>query len=268
MAEKTECCVLTRGEFFISDNCSDEGGCDGGLSEIICNTEKGFKKVGNVSSCVVEITSQIIGKENEYNKTTSLCARTQVTGINISITFNCASRANLFRAMYAEIPAVGSGPATQDFCISELNEDDFFVFSKKLATKASVVVGLYDPMGNLVKTLVEDLDYRYEPYGITIAQEIDIEDASILKLSYNFNTAGYYEIDFLSKYQGYKTLYFKGTNYDSDEGTMFDAVFHKVLFAPISTFDLITRDEFLTLTLSGSVEKQNGSWFTLTKQEA
>lgn len=261
---QTECCVLTRGEFFISDAC---GGCEGGLPEILCEVQSPFKKVGNVSSCLVEIQSQVIGKQNKYNKSSSLCARTQVTGVNLTITFNCASKENLYRALHADAPAVSTGSETQEFCVTTLSECDFFPFSRKVPTQATLVVDVLDAMGSVLETLEDEVDFIYSRSGIEIIADLDIPDASVLRMVYDYNTAGFFDIDFLSKYSGYKTVYFKGSNYDAGGDGMFDAIFHKVLFAPVNQFDLITKDEFLTLTLSGSVDEADGSWFKITKQE-
>lgn len=267
----TECCVFTRGEFYISDTCNTYGGCEDGLDGIFCGVQNSFLKVGNVSSCQVEIQSQVLGKENMYNRTTNICSRQQIISVDMQITFNCSSRNNLARALFSAgfetfVDPV-SDTALDVFVISEAIECDFFPFSKKLATQATVVVGLYDAMGTLLQTLVEDEDYQYSKSGIQIIKEIDLPYATTVKISYSYNTENYNEIDFNSKIPGYKTLYFKGINYGEDEAKMFDATFHKVLFGPISQFDLITKDDFLTLTLSGSVEKDSGSWFKIIKQE-
>lgn len=266
MAHLEHCCVLSRGEFFISDWNSD---CVGGLSEIICGSQPSpYIKVGNVSTAAVNISSQVLGKENKFNKLDEICSRVMIEGIDLSIEFNCASSYNLYQALFAEKKEPDSGTHTKDFCFSSLDEGMFFSFDKLGPQQTGLQVMLRDPIGNLVKMLVEGVDYVYSISGITLLQDIDPEDASTLRLYYNYDTNGFHEFDFLSKFIGYKSIYFKGANYNTDDHTQFDCEFHKVLFTPINSFDLISRDGFFTLALTASVEKQGDSWFRLIKQES
>lgn len=267
MSCETHCCVLTRGEFLISD--WNSSNCNGGIPDILCDTRpKPYRKVGNVSSCNIEIQTEVLGKENKYNPISDTCARVQILGVNLTVTFDCASRENLYRALYSEKKEADSGNHVIDYCIDSLNECDFFIFQKQQALESGLGVYLKDASGNVVKQLVQDTDFRFYKSGIEIINNsIDIEDAVTLRLVYAYNNDGYYSFDFLSQKQGYKSLFFKGTNFASNEGAMFNALFHKVLFAPVENFDLITQDSFLTLTLRGSVEKDNNSWFKITKQE-
>ena len=260
MACQTHCCVLTRGEFFVSDW---QNSC-GGDSELQCNQRKAFKKLGNVSSCAVEIDTEVIGTQNKFNLLDDTCSRTIVRAVRLQISLNCASKENLLRALYSEDEERDSGSFVEDFCISSLSECDFFPFSK--LTASDVTVYLRDADGEAIATLVPDTDYAFSRSGIEILRDIDIEEAVTLRLAYSYDNDGIYGIEFLKKIHGYRTLFFKGTNYDSGEA-LFDAIFNKVLFAPINSFDLITGDDFLTLNLSGVVEKDDNSWFKITKQE-
>lgn len=265
MACETFCCVLTRGEFFMADW---KRTCEEGVEDALCELPKAYKKLGNVSSCAIQIQATVLGKENEFNPIDETCARTMVEGVNITLTLNCASKENLYQALYSQ-PHVGeAGTYSEVYCIAELNECDFFPFTKHQADQESLVVVLKDDMGDIVYTLIEDEDYIFNGSGIEIIRsDMDLLGGVNLQLTYDYDSTRNYVIDFLSKYQGYKTLYFKGTNYDDGAEAMFDAQFYKVLFAPMNDFDLITGDEFFTITLSGSVEKDNGSWYKLTKKE-
>lgn len=266
MSCETQCCVLSRGEFFISDWQSD---CVGGLPGIACTAvQKPFKKVGNVSTAAVEITAQILGKENQYNKLDDTCARTLIEGVQITVTFACASRANLYRALFSEEPEIDSGRHIKEFCIDSLSECDFFPFDKMQASADNLDVFLVDAMGLVITELVVDTDYKFSRSGVEILRDdIDIDDATTLRMAYDYNTENFFEMKFGSKMQGYKSLFFKGTNYADDETVVFDAIFPKVIFSPINQFDLIQTGEFLTLTLVGSVEKTSDGWFKITKQE-
>lgn len=261
------CCVLTRGEFYISDY---KGGCSDGLSEILCeNLANTFKKVGNVSSAQVGIETTIIGKENKFNPMKDACSRVNISGVELTITFECASASNLYRALFSEKSEDVDGPGLKDFCIDSLDECDFFPFAHPGVDPESLEVVLRNNDNEIVKTLVLDEDYSVTKSGIDILREIDIEDAVTLRLMYNYNTEGYHIFKFLSKFMGYKSIYFKGTNFAGGEQGQFDCEFHKVLFTPINTFDLITKDEFFTITLNGSVEldKSKEEWFKIIKQE-
>lgn len=266
MSCETHCCVLSRGEFYISDWKSS---CDDGIFGLDCQTvAKPFKKIGNVSSCLIEIQAEILGKENEFNPLSDTCPRTLINGVNLTLTIPCASRQNLYRALYGEVKAADSGRHVKEFCIDSLSECDFFTFEKQQAFSTNLDVFLVDEADVVLEELVVDVDYKYTRSGIEILRDdIDTTDAVKLRLAYDYNNEDFYDIDFGSKFQGYKTLFFKGTNFNDEDRSMFDAVFHKVLFAPVSQFDLISSNEFLTLSLSGSVEKTNGSWFKITKQE-
>lgn len=226
-----------------------------------------YKKVGNVPSAVVNISSQVIGKENKFVKLEDVCSRIMVEGITLDINLNCASSDNLRQALFSDKFVADSSTDTKDFCIDSLETGMFFPFAKSGAQLAGLQVFLRDALGNLVKELFIDVDFSFSLSGIILLQDIAIEDAVTLRLYYPYDNAGIHEFDFLNKYIGYKSLYFKGVNYNTDELHQFDCEFHKVLFTPINTFDLISRDEFFTLQLTATVEKDNGSWFRITKQE-
>lgn len=267
MACLTSCCLFSRGEFFISDYSGPL--CNGGgLDELLCNIRKPYRKLGNVSTCAVNISSQVIGRENEFNPVHDPCPRQSVEGVNITITLECASNKNLYEALYSEILEDITGEIKDQFCIHALEECDFFPFSKLSPVDGSIVVTLESPLGVVVQTLVEDTDYIVTNSGIEILRDdIDLTNVSTLNVTYDYNTANRFVFNFGSKKPGYKTLFFKGLNYASGGDHIFNAVFHKVVFTPANTFDLINQDSFFTLTLSGTVEKVEGSWFELTKQE-
>lgn len=268
MACLTHCCVLTRGEFFITDWKSD---CLDGIPGINCDGLTGaFSKVGNVSSALVNISSSVIGKENKFNPMTDVCSRVMIEGVTLDITFSCASSSNLYRALYAAKEIDFPNTVTKDFCIDELKECLFYPFPKKGVNEQSLVVTILETDGDVVKTLIVDEDYSISKSGIELLRDIDKETGSVLRISYTYDPSGYHEFDFRTQFMGYKSVYFKGVNFNDESQDLFDCVFHKVLFTPMNQFDLISRDEFFTITLSGSVEldKAQNSWFKITKQES
>lgn len=267
MACGTHCCVLTRGDFLISDW---NGGCSCELSEIFCGHKpySAFHNVGNTSSAIVSIAAQIIGKENRFNPLDDTCARTMVEGVELTVTLNCASKENLLRALYSSKSTGSAGSKNDEFTIDSLSECDIFPITKHIADPESVVVSLRDPRGNNVYTLVYDVDYIFSKGTVQILRDdIDLLNAVMIRVAYNYNPVSIHEFEFLSAFQGYKSIIFKGVNYDSNEEALFDAIFPKVLFAPVSDFDLITKDGFLTLTIVGSVERDGDRFFRIIKQE-
>ena len=262
-----DCCVFTRGDFYISDYTS---GCSNGVQNCAADG-KPLKKLGNVSSCVVTIESVNTGRENKFNPTCDDCPKIAITNMPISLSINCASSDNFLRALYAEKKVDESGEQVDTHCVSELSVNDFFRFSKYLASKDFVSVELIDEDDIVIKTLIEDIDYKYHKSGIEIiSNTITIDDADRLRVSYDYNTENYFQMDFGSKKIGYKSLFFKGTNYASAEGDkILDVILYKVLLNPISQFDIITKDDFFTINLSGVVEKDrsSGKHFSMIKEE-
>lgn len=265
MACETHCCVLTRGEFFISDwkmQCPPEGG------DLLCAIPNGYKKLGNVSSCSIDNNVQVLGTENEFNPLSDASARVMIDGVEVTIVLNCASKDNLYRALYGIAPEPDEGTHTVAYCFDTLESCDFFPFQKHEADTETVVVTLKDIAGLISKVLIVDIDYSVSVSGIEIINdEIVLGDGVTLNITYDYDNVDSHEINFVSQYQGYKSLYFKGSNFDGGGEAMFDAIFYKVLFSPIGEFDLITGDDFFTITLKGSVEKDQGSWYKITKKE-
>ena len=264
----TECCVFTRGEFFIRDaivnNCADENPYSECENTLFKKFGKPYRKLGNISSGLVEISAEIIGKENEWNLADPE-SRNMVSGVNLSLTLNCTGEKNMILSLLGEESVSVSGIGSQEYCIA-LGSDLFIPFEHKGVDQNTLVVGLYKD-NNLVVPFVVDVDYLFSESGVQfIRDDIDQLDTNFLKLSYSYNDAAFRVYEFNQIAPKYKEVYFKGINYSSDDGSeLFDGHFYRVLFAPISQIDLITRDEFLTLNLIGTVEKFDGRWFNITR---
>lgn len=252
------CCVFTRGEFFMRDAVSE---CADGI--LVSCVGEPFRKVGNVSSGLIEIDAEIIGRENQFNLADP-ASRNMILGVNLSLSLNCASDKNLILSLLGQENIPVSGLFSQQYC-PNISSEMFVPFEKKGVDASSVQVVLNKDL-DLVFTLVEGLDYLVSRSGVQfIRDDIDIQDANILNVSYFYDETGYTSIEFNQESPKYKEIYFKGTNFADEDGEIFDAIFYRVLFAPISQMDLITRDEFLTLNLAGKVEKKDGRWFNITK---
>lgn len=256
-----DCCVFTRGEFLLSDwKCDD---CDP-----FCTDQSFlFKNLGNVVQCTVNISSEIVGTENKFNPLKDTSPRENVTGVSLSLSISCASVANLRTALYSEDVSQLSGTKTQTTFIRSLSEGDFIPFEKKGVNQETLTVKLKDSYG-LLNALVLNSDYRVDESGITIAKDnIDLSSANGIVLEYNYDESLYFVVDFFKKSIGYKTLYFKGINYGEDESQLFDAVFHKVIFAPMQSFELLPTDSFFTINLNAKVEREaDKDWFKLIKK--
>lgn len=264
MATETHCCTFTRGEFFIRDAAEQ---CIGGVSGIGCGIGKSFKKIGNVSSGLIEIMGSVLGKENEFNPADP-DSRVEVLGVSLTLSVSCTSHKNLREALISEKTEQGPSSYAQDFALCDsIEEGDFFNFDKKGVDPESVIISLVHN-ASVVGTLVPEIDYLVNSSGVQIMRDgIDLNDAQILRFNYDYDDTGFYDFSLLSAKPKYKEIYFKGINYAEGSETLFDAQFYRVLFAPINQMDLITRDEFLTINLTGSVEKQDSQWFKITKQE-
>lgn len=259
------CCTLLRGELYISDWTSDT---IGGLSELFCESRpSAFRKVGNITSAQIAITAPVLGKENKFNKSLDACARIPIESVDLTLTVGCTNARNLYQALFGQKLEQDSGTDTKDFCFDELESEMFFPFSKSGAEEDGLEVFLRDVNGDKVKDLIIGEDFLFTTSGIELLKDIDKENATTLRLYYYYDNTGFEEIDFNSQVKGYKSLFFKGTNYNEGSNKSFDVEFHKVLFAPINQFDLLSGDEFMTLVLQGSVERDAGSWFTIIKEE-
>lgn len=252
------CCVFTRGEFFIRDAISD---CADGVL-VSCMGEP-FRKLGNISSGLIEIDAEIIGRENEFNWAEP-ASRNMILGVNISLSLNCASDKNLILSLLSKESTPVSGIFAQQYC-PNLSSEMFVPFDKKGVDRETLVVTLKKDL-DTVSTLSEGTDYLVSNSGIQfISDEIDIQDANLLDIFYSYSDDGYSSTEFNEQAPSYKEIYFKGTNFGDGVESLFDALFYRVLFSPVSQMDLITREEFLTLNLSGKVEKKDGRWFNITK---
>lgn len=258
------CCTFTRGEFFIRDA---KEICAPGEDYLVCDPSPWpFKKIGNVSSGLIEVLGSVVGRENEFNIADPE-ARVEILGVNISMSINCTDRKNLIHALLADKLDDETSSRVQEFCFESLDEGDFFEFDFKGVDPASVSVYLRGS-GSLDQNLEVNTDYLVNSSGIQIINpDLATQNFDHLRITYDYDTQGYYSMSFGSAIPKYKEIYFKGINVGEGNEDLFDASFYRVLFSPLGQFDLITRDEFLTINLQGSVEKRNGHWFRLVKQE-
>lgn len=263
MACKTHTCLFLRGELFIADASES---CD--LSGLSCDEGLVFKKLGNISSVDVIFETTIIGKENEFIKSDDSCPRVPIISTNLTINLTSAHKQNLLMALYGSNVEPEQGSKVDSACVSSLDKCDFFPFSKKKADPESIEVSLLDIDQEVVSTLFEGTDYKVNKSGIEILRDdIDLTNVDSISISYDFDTTGYNEIDFGSSKQGYKKLYFKGTNYAQKDNALFDVIFHKVLLKPVESLSLISTSEFVSFPLQGVAENVKGSPLKLIQQE-
>lgn len=255
------CCVFSRGEFFLASR-SASSAC----SPLNCGpaVTSPFRSVGNVIEATAMIDAEVVGSLNKYVTPSSAKPRTLIRNVELSLTMGCASVDNLLRALQAERQEQVASTYVQDFCASKLRKGDFLVLDKKGVTTDTASVSLRDVHGDSLGSLLPG-QFKEITSGIEILEDITAPGLSVVRVMYDYDQDGLSEIEFASRPNRYTSVYFKGTNYNGD---LFDAVFHKVLFAPINSLDIVNDGDFLTLNLMGSVEEDGGKYFRLIKQGA
>lgn len=262
MSCETKCCTFLRGELYIGDSLSN---CSA-TSSLICATEKPLKKMGNIEGATISISSQILGTENQFHyQNNKPCTRVSVQSVDLSLTLLCTKKDNMNLGFLSK-DHVGDFMVgfTQEFTVCDptiMRECNFFMFTKSGVVLSSVSVNVYDEDSELIEPLTLGLDYSITTHGIELIRDINIEDARFIRIVYNYDdrsdTQPIDEFDFLSEFNGHKFLYFKGTNYgdlDNQEDP-FGVEIYRVLFNPISQFDLISQGNYFVINLVGRIER-------------
>lgn len=264
MSCETKCCTFLRGELFIGDSSSV---CDA-TSGLVCGKDQPLKKIGNVEGATISISSQILGTENKFHyQTNKPCARVSIQSVDISIAISCTKKDNMNLGFLSK-DYVGDFLVgyTQDFTIcdeSSLDECNLFVFKKNGVDLSSVVAAVYDSESELLYTLVLGTDYSVTSHGIELLRDVVIAEAQYLRITYNYDDRPEFrsvqEFDFLSEFKGHKFLYFKGTNYGDaeEEEDPFGVEIYRVLFNPVSQFDLISQGNYFLINLVGRIERDH-----------
>lgn len=256
----TNCCTFLRGELLIGDSLS---ACAANNS-LVCANETPLKKMGNIESASISITSQILGTENRFHKNKP-CSRMAIQSAELSLTVRCTSLENMNLALYSKNHEgdflVGY---TQDFLVcdeSVLRKCNFFLFHKNGVNLSTVIVTVYDEDDNLLET-VNASNYDLTPHGIELLNDLNIVGARTLRIQYSYDdrqeiNPSLNEFDFLSEFKGHKYLYFKGTNYADgvENEDPFGVEIYRVLFNPISQIDLISQGSYFVINLVGRIEK-------------
>lgn len=260
MSCETNCCTFLRGELFIGDSLSSCGSSGG----LVCGSEQPLKKMGNIEGATISVSSQIIGTENRFHyENNKPCARVSIQGVDISLTILCTKKDNMNLGFLSK-NHVGDflNGYTQENIIcddSVLKACNLFVFKKSGVDLSSVVASIYDENSILLYTLILDTDYTISDHGVELLEDIAIPDAQYFRLIYNYDnrseTQSVEEFDFLSEFKGHKFLYFKGTNFAEEEKDPFGVEIYRVLFNPISQFDLISQGNYFVINLVGRIER-------------
>ena len=259
MSCETNCCTFLRGELFIGNSLSSCAANNG----LVCGVDAPLKKMGNIESATITVSSQILGTENEFHyKNNKSCTRVDVQSVDIAMTIKCTKKNNMNLAMFSKDHvgdfAIGF---RQDFTVCDvtvLRECNFFLFKKGGVILSSVVVGVYDEDNNLLQPLTLDVDYSITPHGIELIQDINVLNVQSLCITYNYDNRseqGLEEFDFLTEFQGHKFIYFRGTNFaEGEEVEPFGVEIYRVLFNPISQIDLISQGDYFVINLIGRIE--------------
>ncbi len=256
MSCETSCCLFSRGEFYIGDSSSI---CSADVSGLICGGESPLKKIGNIDTASITISSTILGAENRYLPLKDPESRIAIQSIGLNLTLLCPKNINMKQGLFS---LDYEGDEVLDFvqeftlCNSEaLSECNFFKFSHFGVDKESLVLLVLDEDSEVLATLEEGVDYIVNDHGVEILRDLFYTGQTFLRFVYDYNDTGAQEYGFLDQFKGYKYLYFKGTNYGDDSNSPFGVEIYKVLFNPVSQLDLISQGSYFVINLTGIIEK-------------
>lgn len=256
---ETQCCVFTRGEFFIRDSLLN---CQSGEAPSLFCDNSTFKPLGNISNGIIEVSSQVIGKENFFNPAIAK-SRLEISSTNFVVTLTCANDENIMRSLLAIATEPDSGSFVEEMCISDsIKSGELLPFSKKGVESVTVyLTNAFDP-----PLLVDPSKYIFDSSALRIVEDIDATGYDNVRLVYDYDSSDYVEFNPFIQEPKYVEVYFKGFNMAGDENTVFDAQFYKVLFSIQNSTDLISKDEFITFSLVGSVEETTKGFFKIFKR--
>lgn len=253
MSCEINCCTFLRGEFYIGDSSSF---CN---ETLICGGETPLKKMGNIESASINISSQVLGRENRFHANKKSCSRIAIQSVDLALTLLCPKDLNMKQALLSQ-DYVGDEGAdfVQEFTLCDnnsMNECNFFKFKKLGVDQDSLTVLVLNGDSETLATLEEGLDFIFNEHGIEMLRNVFFTGQTFLRLTYNYNDTLAQEYNFLTEFTGYKYLYFKGTNYGEDQNSPFGVDIYKVLFNPVSQLDLISQGSYFVINLTGRIEK-------------
>lgn len=257
-----ECCLFLRGDLFIAESPLE---CSKGVDDSFGCTEKTltYRKLGNSSTCEVMINSEIYGKENPFNKVNPK-ARMNIMGMNLNITMDCVTKENLALAFMATEKKKTSDEVKDLVCFCRCIEKGDTIILSETPVVDDMEVSIKDAFGNILQYLVNGIDYRIEDKKLIIIDaESFNENAITIQVVYRYELETTYELDSLMMNPSYKDVMFVGENVA--DGEKVSVRFFRVLFQPISQFDLISKGSFLNLPLNGVVEESKYGWFKFEK---
>lgn len=254
----SECCLLLRGEFFIRDSLFE---CAKSPNHEDCDEKSAqYIKVGNTSTCEVRVDSQVVGRENIFNRANPK-SRLLINGVDLNLIIECVSRDNLLQAFYSENDVEDSFSVSDRVCLDRENP---FIFTKY--TPSGLAITALDSFGNEVRPLIEGIDYTLNGSKIELLTLSTLDEiVENLSIDYSFDPSTVLSFRPFSATPKYKDVFFKGEN--KANGDPVEVRFYRVLFNPLRSFDLISKDQFFNLPLEGVVEESNQGYFKLTLQK-
>jgi len=250
MASDTKCCTFNRGKFFIGDYVDP---CDG-LAPLGCPPPK----VIYILTANIEIDYDVFGRQNKYHQKYNECARSQIANISLSLTIGCSDNENLSDFLLSQTTEGVLGSEEEvfyNFCHGQVDECRFISLNKTNIVQGTLVLGLYDSDGALIRLLVDGTDYTYEDRMIQFLLPINDVNAERLLINYDYNDTSLQTIDALKADNKPKSLIFRGTNFADGESSIVDVEIYKFSHTPSSDFEIIQDGSFLTLTLQGTIDK-------------
>lgn len=256
---EAQCCLFSRGEFFIREssfNCQDE-------DSLLCE-DKPFISLGNISTGLIEINSQVLGKENFFNPALPK-SRTVIDGVDLTVTLTCADDKNLRKAFLGVESEATDGSFVEELCVGE--DADLKGMLIPFKNKGVTDLTLYLTAADTEPLEVSASEYFFDSSALNITGSLNSGSYTHIRASYNYDSSGFMTLNSLIGDPKYYELYFKGFNMESGEGVIFDAQLYKVLFNLNNVLDLISKDEFTTFTLTGSVERTTSGWFKISRSK-
>lgn len=242
-------CYYLRGEFFIRNSPFE---CPP-IKEV-CNPKIGtYRKIGNTSSCQLTINSQIIGNENQFHRV-SPKNRLAVTGVNLNLQIECSNKENLLMAFNGDKREINNESYSEKIQYCGKDSISFLTMPPQ-----NLVLIALDTYGDEIYTLIEDIDYLLDGSKVTFLN-VPEETRTIWATYESDQEVNSFDLkNFNSKYH---EIFFNGHNIEDKRKV--ELKIWRVIFAPITDSDFISKDNFFTLPLQGIVEKSNQGYARLT----
>lgn len=257
-ASKEDCCFFGRGELFLSDTTDGNSyGHNWGLGwGQAPSSQAPGRPVGNVSNLDISINYEqrevLVLNGINFDRD---CSLGTVQSVNFTMTMTCLSDVNMKQALFGTSTSVTASP---DPVLEQL-----VLPTDEVSLSCGVFIPYENPgvdISTLVVTrtdtsevLVQGTDYEADDCGIKLITSYLFSSGVGLSLAYSYNK-DYRCIEALTQNPKNVRLQFKGKN-AANNGSSYLVTMYNVRLDPSSTLSLISDDEFSTLTITGTLER-------------